>query len=82
MSIAPKTTYDTVNPRPKLTDTPANKGPKQYARPTLGKCFQCGQVGHLSNECPQRRALALVDEEGNYDPEEVIAVEEDTAYVE
>ena len=36
-----------------------------YQRPTLGKCFRCGQQGHLSNECPQRKAVALVEEESS-----------------
>ena len=25
-----------------------------YQRPTLGKCFRCGQQGHLSNEFPTK----------------------------
>ena len=33
-----------------------------YNRPTLSKCFRCGQQGYLSNECPQRRTLTI--EEG------------------
>ena len=41
------------------------KGENIYNRPTLGKCFRCEQQGHLSNECPQRRALTI--EEGQED---------------
>lgn len=45
-----------------------NKGRRQnpYNRPSLGKCFRCSQVGHLSNSCPQRKTVAyLEDEEEN-----------------
>lgn len=33
-----------------------------YFRPNLGKCFQCGQPGHLSNTCTKsRHTINLVD---------------------
>ncbi|PON83156.1 Zinc finger, CCHC-type [Trema orientale] len=38
-----------------------------YARPNLGKCFRCNQPGHLSNNCPNRRSIKLVDEDGGED---------------
>ncbi|KAA0025759.1 hypothetical protein E6C27_scaffold653G00530 [Cucumis melo var. makuwa] len=41
-----------------------------YTRPTLGKCFRCGQQEHLSNECPQRRALTIEErqeDDNSYD---------------
>ncbi|KAA0031951.1 Transposon Ty3-G Gag-Pol polyprotein [Cucumis melo var. makuwa] len=40
-----------------------NKVDNIYNRPTLDKCFKCGQQGHLSNECPQRRALTIEEEQ-------------------
>lgn len=69
-------------PPSKPTDTVAKCGPNTYARPTLGKCFHCGQVGHLSNYCPQRRALAIVDEDDQYDPEVDQSGDDDIDYVE
>lgn len=27
----------------------------------MSKCFRCSQQGHLSNECPQRKTLAIED---------------------
>ena len=40
-------------------------------RPNLGKCFQCNQLGHLSNNCPNRRSINFV-EEGGSEEEHVI----------
>lgn len=48
--------------------TTFQKNSNPYHRPTLGKCFRCGQQGHLSNECPQR-TLAILEEEANSDQE-------------
>ncbi|KAA0038343.1 uncharacterized protein E5676_scaffold506G001180 [Cucumis melo var. makuwa] len=50
----PATKPGEINTRKKIDNV--------YNRPTLGKCFRCGQQGHLSNECPQRRTLTI--EEG------------------
>lgn len=52
-----KTTDD-----PKNADTTGKKQTTAYTRPTLGKCFRCGQVGHLFNECPQRKTLNFVED--------------------
>lgn len=38
------------------------KNNNPYNRPSLGKCFRCSQQAHLSNECPQRRNLAIQEE--------------------
>lgn len=67
-STTNKTPDDPAKPLSfKTTDSSSRRGNNLYVRPTLGKCFRCGQVGRLSNECPQRRAFALVDDEGNLD---------------
>lgn len=44
-------------------DSITKRGPNPYIRSTLGKCFRCGQVGHLSNFCSQWRALTLIDDD-------------------
>ena len=58
----------------------ANKGKSQnnYTRPLLGKCFRCGESGHLSNSCPQRKTIALAEEEGNLLGEDELEPEEET----
>lgn len=40
-----------------------------YARPNLGKCYRCNQPRHLSNSCPNRRSINIV-EEGKSDEEQ------------
>ena len=36
-----------------------------YAHPNLGKCFQCNQPSHFSNNCPNRRYLNFLEEGGS-----------------
>ena len=31
-----------------------------YARPFVGKCYKCGEIGHCSNECPKWKAVNVV----------------------
>lgn len=44
-----------------------------YAKPTLGKCFKCNQVGHKSSDCSLRKMANMTDEikkeEEENDPE-------------
>ncbi|KAJ9554084.1 hypothetical protein OSB04_018129 [Centaurea solstitialis] len=72
------------NSDPPRTTTPAKptipKPANPYAKPTGSKCFRCGEPGHRSNECNQRRTTTLVEkdqneEEGEYD--DLDFVEED-----
>ena len=36
-----------------------------YAHPNLGKCFWCNQLGHLSNNCPNRQSVNFIEEGGS-----------------
>ncbi|TYK30863.1 transposon Ty3-I Gag-Pol polyprotein isoform X1 [Cucumis melo var. makuwa] len=42
------------------------KTQNNYTRPSLGKCFRCGEPGHLSNNCSQRKTIALAEDEDTY----------------
>ncbi|PKU69720.1 RNA-directed DNA polymerase [Dendrobium catenatum] len=48
--------------QPKLK-APVRENP--YARPSSIKCFRCFQMGHKSNECPNRAQLQLATIEGD-----------------
>ncbi|KAJ7979122.1 Transposon Ty3-I Gag-Pol polyprotein [Quillaja saponaria] len=43
----------------------ALKNFSSYALPNMGVCFRCRQPRHLSNNCPERRRVNLVENEGN-----------------
>lgn len=38
---------------------PPKRTTNPYQRTTIGKCYRCGQQGHLSNERPQYETIAL-----------------------
>ncbi|TYK11204.1 reverse transcriptase [Cucumis melo var. makuwa] len=58
----------------------AGKGKVQnnYNRPSLGKCFRCDQTSYLSNTCPQRKTIALAEEEYDSARDDSKTVEEET----
>lgn len=47
-------------PNRNLAQQRTNNDP--YARPNLGKCYRYNQPGHLSNSCPNRRSINIVEE--------------------
>lgn len=61
-----------------------NKGKAQnnFTRPSLGKCFRCGQSGHLPNTCPQQKTIALTNEEDDLIIEDSKELEKETELIE
>ncbi|XP_020887735.1 uncharacterized protein LOC110230088 [Arabidopsis lyrata subsp. lyrata] len=41
-----------------------------YAKPSGDKCYRCGGQGHISNVCPSRKIVALIEEEEEDEHEE------------
>ncbi|KAA0063032.1 zf-CCHC domain-containing protein [Cucumis melo var. makuwa] len=58
------------------------KTQNNYTRPSLGKCFRCGEPDHLSNNCPQRKTIALAEDEDTYTSETDREEEEETELIE
>lgn len=55
------------------------KAPRNpYARPNSDKCYQCGQPGHRSNQCPKRGVVNLIGA-GEETDLEAEGVEDETA---
>lgn len=68
----------------KIQEAPIKEGGTNntYQRPNLGKCLRGGQQGHLSNECPQRRAITIVDEDEQDFGENEVYDEDEVAFLE
>ena len=65
----------------KKEQTFKTSGQNNYSRPSLGKCFRCGQTSHLSNNCSQRKTIAIAEEEG-LTSEDSKEAEEETELIE
>jgi len=53
-----------------MAAAPTTKGKENtYAKPRVGKCYRCGEPGHMSIECPKRRPVDMADYE---DEDEVL----------
>ncbi|KAA0041474.1 hypothetical protein E5676_scaffold205G001280 [Cucumis melo var. makuwa] len=58
------------------------KTQNNYTRPSLGKCFRCGELDHLSNNFLQRKIIALAEDEDTYMSETDREEEEETELIE
>jgi len=53
---------DTPPANPVTAAAPTTKGKdNSYAKPGVGKCYRCGEYGHMSIECPKRRPINMTD---------------------
>lgn len=69
-----KVNTDSSSGGPQRKPTPS-KTPNPYAKPMGLKCYRCGQPGHRSNECTNRRTVGLVDGEESGKDEDYEGVE-------
>jgi len=51
------------------TATTAKSKEDPYAKPGVGKCYRCGELGQRSNECPKRRQDNMADYEDDGEEE-------------
>ena len=69
-SAATKSSMTHYNKDQKKDKTNETNGKKQaenaYQRLNLSKCFRCGQTSHLSNACPKRKTVAILEEDEDY----------------
>lgn len=63
-------------------NNPEQEPQSRYNQPKLGKCFHCGQQGHISNECPQQRKIALVKDGQGTDQVDNTETEDEVKYIE
>ena len=61
------------------TSVPA-KNSNLYARPFGVKCYRCGEVGHLSNECPKWKVVDIVEKDDDVVENEVCGPNGDDDY--
>ena len=47
------------------------KNNNSYARPFNVKCYRCGEVSHCPNECPERKAMNVLEKDDNVAKNEV-----------
>ncbi|KAA0040480.1 hypothetical protein E5676_scaffold278G00510 [Cucumis melo var. makuwa] len=73
---------DTQDAAKKKENKSKGKSQNTYTRPSLKKCFRCGQSGHLSNNCPQRKTIALAHEESNSISEDDKEEDEEAKFIE
>ena len=54
-----------TNQSPRTQELSTKNSSTNYPRPNLGFCYRRNQNGHLSNQCPQRKTVAYVEEGGS-----------------
>ena len=60
------THYNKDQEKDKTNETNEKKQAENvYQRSSLSKCFRCGQTSNLSNACPKRKIVAILEEDEN-----------------
>ncbi|KAA0054966.1 transposon Ty3-I Gag-Pol polyprotein isoform X1 [Cucumis melo var. makuwa] len=58
------------------------KGKNPYQRPFSGNCYRCGQMGHPSNQCPQRKTIAVAKDNDDGSNRSLGEFDEETEVIE
>ncbi|KAF2283386.1 hypothetical protein GH714_003756 [Hevea brasiliensis] len=54
-----------VNNKASSSNPPKTNNP--YAKPILVKCYKCNEMGHRSNECPNRKSINIIEKHDDDD---------------